>query len=312
MEITALPVLARTANNNFGLARVTVGDLMDARVAKDAFGAITKKLGIKKISLDAISLAFGLPSSKIELNKVVISPEQEDLANVISRSIEKEKDVSAREELWQMCDAMLKYQMLMPEIDQINVDLYSLLELDGDTVRKAFMKKVAYAKPKEGKTSVQYGEMDDFVAEQLKTILTQLPLSDAQELLLLMNPKVLYVLVMCEIEKFVGLGDSDKMKVIGCAFNYYDSVPTECVLLSWIQQHAPDAYKNVLYDIKNNEYPEMRSLFNEPEDTSNATERNMNTKLIQKYKDEKHEDSNELEEIIDSVDGDDKQKENGN
>lgn len=303
-------LLARTAGDGFGLAnQVSIGDLLDTRVAKQTFIAIAKELNITKMTLDVLSIAFGLPQSKIELNKVVISPEQEELANVICQSIEDEKDQSAREELWDMCDSVLKYQMLLPEIDHINLDLYSLLDLDGNTVRKAFLRKVAYVAPKEGRASLHYGELDEFIAEQLKTILSKLPKADAEELLLSMNPKVLFLLTNSEIGRFTGDGDSDRVNIIRCAYDYYDSIPSECVLLSWIQENIPVVYKRLLYSLKNNEYAELRSVFYEEDNIKRATEKLIDAKETKKYIDEKHAEINEIEGIIDNMDSIDKREE---
>ena len=174
-----------------------------------------------------------------------------------------------------------------------------------NTVRKAFIRKLTYVKPQNTKTSILYGDLDDFVAEQLVMILSKLPIYDARELLLSMNPKVMYILIDSEISKFVGNNDSDRINIIRCALDYYDIVPVECALFSWIQEKAHDIFTKIVYDIKNNEYPELHSIFTENLDVRELTMKLNDTKFLNRFKSMRSEfdiEIHEVEDVIDMID----------
>jgi hypothetical protein len=295
-------ILARSIKG-FGLAvPVKVEELLDAKVALQTFTGIAAELEIKKVTLDVLALAFGIPQTSIQNGKVSISPEQETIADIIARSLENEKDSEVRADLWHRCDALLKYQMLLPEIDHMNLDLYSLLELDGNTVRKAFTRKLSLVRPVQGKSAVHYGDIDEVAAGQLANILSKLPLQDARELLLGINPKVLYLLTTSEIKAFITDGGTDSIMDIRCALDYFDSIPADCVLLNWIQDFAYDIYESIRYDITNNEYPELRSIFYDELDMRDLLLKVKDTELWRRYSPSREMPESNIEDIIDSID----------
>ena len=298
-------VLAKSTGGKLGLpATLKVNDLLSAPVAIQTFATIAKELGIRKMSLDVLALAFGVKQSTIEFHKRSISPEQEDIADVIARSIEDEKDEDVRMELYNSCDAVLKAQLAIPNME-LNIDLYELVDLDGSDIRKMFMQKVGYVVPQEGRSVFYYSQLDEYTSEQLTNILNAMPIHDARDVVAQMNPKVLYLLTTSEISAYCGEGDSGRVMEIRCALEYYDSIPPQCALLSWIQQNSGDVYQKVCFDIKNNEYPELRSMFSEELDMRDLLKRISDHRLWERHSDDRKLPESDIEDIIDSIDSPD-------
>lgn len=250
----------------------------------------------RKLSLDDIAGALGVKGSTNVLGRTSYSPEQSDVVKNLSIAFELEPDEEERNRLWKLLDFALKYEILIPETESINVVIYELFSIEPDTVRKAFMKKFGFAKPAEGNVpkSQAYGIWDEEVAGKLASILSQLPKEDVTDILKAFNPAVLYLLISFEVSAYVGI-EVERRTEIMCALHYHDLIPAECPLFQFIQENAHEVFEHLKTNFLNSDFTTSRHQIHEDADR-------LYGEKMARYTEPLPTDEEVLEDLVDQMD----------
>jgi hypothetical protein len=250
----------------------------------------------RKLSLDDIAGALGVKGSSSVMGYTSYSPEQSDIVKNISIAFELEQDPEERNRLWRLLDFAMKYEILIPETDSVNIIIYDLFEIEPEMIRKAFMKKFGFAKPDEGAVnkSVAYGIWDAETAGQLVTILQQLPRQDIPDILKSFNPGVLYLLISHEVNAYVGI-EVEKRTEIMCALHYEDLIPADCPLFQFIQENAHEVFEHLRTNFLNSDFTTSRHQIHE------ETDRLYGEKMA-RYTEQPQTDEEIIEQLVDQID----------
>lgn len=242
--------------------QVTIKHFEDAATACTLLAALQDGTGKACFDLDDLAGALGIRGSSALMNQISYSPEQEDLVNTLSIAIELEPNKETREDLWDMLAAAAKYELLLPGVDSLNISLYELLQIETQTIRKAFVQKNKVIVPVYRSASIQYGMYDEVVAGQLGLLLRAMPKEDVPGLVKGFSDKHLYLLMMSEIEYYVQNDDDNRIAIM-CAMKEDDVVPEQCPMLNAIQELAPLSFMRLQNSFLNGEFPELREAFHD-------------------------------------------------
>jgi len=226
------------ANGNRGL--IKFDNINNLRVAMAESQAILRR---KKISAQNLALL----TMRINANA-------EDLAAEVSTAIKSLPDNEAKV-IFAMCDRDLKADILIPG-DNLDKEIYKKLELGGLEVHRAFSAQNAYEHIRQSPYSVHISDIEGDTGEQIVYLLKDLSKFDAEEFLIAMGIKMMYLVASEEIDS-----KGQLVEELLCALEAKDQVPIELVFLNYLQENHDKIYKMLVFELLNKDWAEFRQMF---------------------------------------------------
>jgi len=184
-----------------------------------------------------------------------------DLVESLTVTIEQSTDAQARE-FYQLCDRDLRASILIPD-GEVNLTLYSKLELAPSEISRAFLIKNKLPRPRSSAYTIHFQNFfEDEIYAELVFLLQGLRLPEKRRVLEAMGPKVLHLLAASEIDDVTN-GNRQSAKDLFCCMELNDIVPLEFAFLNILQEAAPDVYARVIRELNNMDWPEFRTMFYE-------------------------------------------------
>ena len=202
-------------------------------------------LGKKKISVQSLALLT-----------LRMNANAEDLAVEVSMALKTLPENEAKT-IFAMCDRNLKADIIIPN-DNLDKEIYKKLELGGLDVHRAFSAQNAYEHVQHSPYSIHVSDIEGDTGEKIVYLLKDLSRFDAEDFLIAMGIKMMYLVASEEID-FKGQVVDELL----CALEAKDQVPVELTFLSYLQDNHERIYKMLVFELLNNDWAEFRTMFYE-------------------------------------------------
>lgn len=250
----------------------SISSIQTVQDFKQVFNIVLKEkgFGARKIGHNELNLLY-----RSKLSDTI------DRLREIIRSSPNEESC----ELWDMCKVGLQYELVLPEDHRLDLEMYRKMQVDGEFISRAFLNSNSYPMPKESPYSKINSEHGLEVVEHLMELLISSPLDISKEIIEEMNDKMLYLFCRAELyhhhqfypkirsfntndydqEAFTPDGDENIVADEAQISIEADAPPLEetMPLSFWIWENLPDRYKEIMIEVLNVDYDEVRNQFYE-------------------------------------------------
>ncbi len=239
----------RLSKNHLALRKAGIQGLAEPANLTEAVMLIKSWLGKRKASFYGLRLILDKPNAL-----------ETDIAYHISDAI---RSVTGDEQiaLWNSCNRELKSQILIPN-DTLDTELFRMLGLPCSEIVRSYLNKFAFPAPIDSPYSTHYTDYDYDSGERLVEILKGLSTMEALELVNTTDLRIFYLVAVEEIQYFVET-DPEEGRPLFCAFDYGDQVPMRTPFLFWMQSTCPMRFWELVDELKNRNWDELRSMFYE-------------------------------------------------
>ena len=217
--------------------------------------AVIKSLNPRKQKVGIADFQVFLPPGCID---------QDVVEHITKAILTAEDDVAS--ELWEQCTAELKYEMIIPDGDVLNIDIVRKVNIEGDTIRNAFLSLRRITPPEQTPYAYTYGSTTVEEAAALVSVLKQIQKMkpegqmNIQEFFEEVDLRIFYLFAMHEAEYYAEY-DPDGGAYLQLAMETGDKIPEGVVLLSWLQSYVPEKFDELRESLMDPIWQENRSLF---------------------------------------------------
>lgn len=254
MEKNLVPQNLNSSISLFEKSNFSIQDLKNPTILFNIISDI-KKISSKKRKL-------GIRDFHILLTKV---HSDEEITTSLSTAIrEANKDTAIS--IWELCNAKLKYDLVVLEDSVLNIDIIKKIDIDGLVIRNAFFQKGAILPPEKTPYAYMYGDTSVETAHAFVSILEQMKKIKPDGDLLIreffdeIDIRILYLYAMNEAEWFEE-EDTNAGIYLQLAVEVCDTVPGKARFMHWIQHNVPDTYQKLRAELLDSIWQENRGMF---------------------------------------------------